>query len=528
MITIPVIDAGQAAAWDERARVTAKIPSRVLMESAGRGIAHVIGREFHRSSRGLGAGAIVVCGPGNNGGDGWVVGRALKVTGIPVWAADAGSKRAPDCAANRALALASGVEPLDPDEAWPEAAVRVDALLGTGASGAPRGAVGALAARLKQPGAPVVAVDGPTGLDLSTGEASAPVLAALTVTFGGLRRGHLLGREWCGKLVVLDIGFPFPDREWPRFVGDNLAASWLPSFEVRMHKGDRGRVLVIGGDRGMAGAALHAARAALEAGAGLAKLAAHPESVTAAQAALPDVLTVATSLGPNIEPALDEAIAWADALIVGPGLGRQPERAQLVRAVLEATDKPLVLDADALQAGLDQLRRGRSARVLTPHAGEFRAAFPKLAKILEEDRFAAAQQAAKLVAERPSSSAASPASAASAAVLLKGVPTVVASTKGPTYVVGSGNPALATGGSGDLLAGFIGALLARGLVPVEAAAVGAQVLGSAADLAAAQLTVRATRPADVLAALPELWRRWADVPLPTPPVLLELDAPLLV
>ncbi|MBI2536115.1 MAG: NAD(P)H-hydrate epimerase, partial [Gemmatimonadetes bacterium] len=353
-MAIPVLDAQQAAAWDERARVTAKIPSRVLMESAGRGIAHVIGREFGADSRnprlkpgGPGAGVILACGPGNNGGDGWVVARALKAAGRPVWAADAGGKRSPDCAANRALALASGVELLDPDEAWPEAAVLVDALLGTGASGAPRGAVGALAARLKQHGAPVVAVDGPTGLDLSTGAASEPVPAVLTVTFGGLRRGHLLGREWCGQLVVLDIGFPFPDRAWPRFVEDRLAASWLPGFAVRMHKGDRGRVLVIGGDHGMAGAGLHAARAALEAGAGLVKLAAHQASVAAAQATLPDVLTVATSLGPQLEPELEAAIAWADALILGPGLGRGEERTQLVRAVLEAADRPVVLDADA-------------------------------------------------------------------------------------------------------------------------------------------------------------------------------------
>ena len=530
-MAIPVIDAEQAASWDERARVTAKIPSRVLMESAGRGIAHVIGKEFGSIPTiptKPGAGVIIACGPGNNGGDGWVVARALKATGMSVWAADAGGKRSPDCAANRALAMASGVELLDPDEAWPEATVLVDALLGTGASGAPRGPVGALAERLKRHGAPVVAVDGPTGLDLSTGAASEPVPAVLTVTFGGLRRGHLLGREWCGKLVVLDIGFPFPDRAWPRFVEDRLAASWLPGFAVRMHKGDRGRVLVIGGDHGMAGAGLHAARAALEAGAGLVKLAAHQASVAAAQASLPDVLTVATSLGPKLEPELEEAIGWADALILGPGLGRGEERTQLVRAVLETTDRPVVLDADALQVGLDQLRQGRSPRVLTPHAGEFRAAFPKLGKLIQEDRFAAARQAAELFAGSSSSSAASAATAASSAVLLKGVPTIVAPTKGTPYVVGSGNPALATGGSGDLLAGFIGAFLARGLVPAEAAAAGAQVLGRAADLAASQLTVRATRPADVLAALPELWRRWAGVTPPTPPVLLELDAPLLV
>ena len=406
MITIPVFDAVQAADWDERARVTAKIPRRVLMESAGRGIAHVIGKEFGSVAPmppvpptlpmpgSLRAGVIVACGPGNNGGDGWVVARALKAAGIPVWAADAGGKRSTDCAANRALALASGVEPVDPDEPWPDASVRVDALLGTGASGAPRGAVAALAARLKQPGAPVVAVDGPTGLDLSTGEASDPVAAALTVTFGGLRRGHLLGREWCGKIVVLDIGFPFPDRAWPRFVDDRTGAEWLPGFAVRMHKGDRGRVLVIGGDRGMAGASLHAARAALEAGAGLVKLAAHPETVAAAQATLPDLLAVPTALGPALEPDFLEAIAWADALVVGPGLGRAKERADLVPAVLQSTDKPVVLDADALQVGLDRLREGRSPRVLTPHAGEFRAAFPKFAKLLEADRFAAAREAA--------------------------------------------------------------------------------------------------------------------------------------
>jgi hydroxyethylthiazole kinase-like uncharacterized protein yjeF len=512
---IPVIDAGQAADWDARARRQAKIPSRVLMESAGRGVAEAIVREFG-SGPGLAAGVLVATGHGNNGGDGWVVARMLRAHGMPVWAADAGGSRSPDCAANRALALESGVELVNPRGAWPEVALLVDALLGTGASGPPRGTIGALARRLAGLDAPVVAVDGPTGLDLSTGIASDPVPATLTVTFGGLRRGHLLGREWCGKLVVVDIGFPAPDSTWPRFVDDALAAEWLPRFTVRMHKGDRGRVLVIGGDKGMAGAGLHAATSALEAGAGLVKLAAHEASVAAAQAALPDVLTVSTALGPRLEPVLLEAIRWADAIILGPGLGRSPTRSQLVRAVLEATDRPVVLDADALHAGPDVLRVGRSPRVLTPHVGEFQAAFPQLAKQLDTDRIAATQSAA-----------AAAASAAPAAVLLKGQPTIVAGAKGATYLVGSGNPALATGGSGDLLAGFIGAFLARKLVPAEAAALGAQVLGRAADIAAAQLTVRATRPADVIAALPELWRQWAAVTPPAPPVLLELAPPLL-
>jgi NAD(P)H-hydrate epimerase len=509
-----VIDAVQAADWDARARRQAKIPSRVLMESAGRGVAEAIVREFG-AAPGLAAGVLVATGHGNNGGDGWVVARLLRAGGIPVWVADAGGKRSPDCAANRALALESGVQPVNPKGAWPEAALLVDALLGTGASGAPRGAIGAVARRLAGLSAPVVAVDGPTGLDLSTGVASEAIPAALTVTFGGLRRGHLLGREWCGKLVVVDIGFPAPDPAWPRLVDDSLAAEWLPRFTLRMHKGDRGRVLVIGGDKGMAGAGLHAATCALEAGAGLVKLAAHEASVAAAQAAVPDVLTVSTALGPKLEPALRDALRWADAIILGPGLGRGPTRAQLVRAVLEATDRPVVLDADALQVGADLLRHGRSPRVLTPHVGEFQAAFPQLAKALETDRIAAAATAAT-------------AFTAPTALLLKGQPTIVAQAKGPTYLIGSGNPALATGGSGDLLAGFIGAFLARKLAPAEAAALGAQVLGRAADIAAAQLTVRATRPADVIAALPELWRHWAAVAPPGPPVLLELDPPRLV
>ncbi|MDL5503463.1 MAG: NAD(P)H-hydrate dehydratase, partial [Candidatus Methanoperedens sp.] len=168
---------------------------------------------------------------------------------------------------------------------------------------------------------------------------------------------------------------------------------------------------------------------------------------------------------------------------------------------------------------------GRSPRVLTPHDGEFRAAFPKPAKQLGTDRFAAVQGAAALFA---GGHAAHAAHASHAAVLLKGQPTIVAQPKGSTYVVGSGNPALATGGSGDLLAGFVGAFLARKLPPAQAAALGGQVLGRAADIAAAQLTVRATRPADVLAALPELWRRWATGTRPSAPVLLELEAPLLV
>jgi NAD(P)H-hydrate epimerase len=478
------------------------------MEAAGRGVAEVVARAFPRAVR---QGVLLVAGHGNNGGDGWVAARALRAAGATVRAVETGSARSHDCEANRRLALDAGVELLGPDASWPNAGVVIDALLGTGASGAPRGEAGALAERIAGQAAPVVAIDGPTGLDLSTGEAHGPCRATLTVTFGGARRGHLLAREWCGRIVIVDIGFPPADPAWPTLFEDRVARDVLPPMRADMHKGDRGRVLVIGGDEGMTGAALHAASAALAAGAGLVRLAASPATVRAAQAALPDVLTLVTRLGPELEPALAETMDWADALVLGPGLGRGTDRTRFACAVLARSRRPVIVDADALHAREALAAPGTAPRVLTPHPGEFRAAFPELEVTLARDRFAAARDGAR---------------AAGAVVLLKGVPTIVAPPdEVASMVVAAGNPALATGGSGDLLAGFIGSYLARRLPPRTAAALGALTLGRAAELAAADLGVRSTRPADVLAALPEWWRVLA-APVPiVPPILVELDLP---
>ena len=518
MTRIPVLDAGQAASWDEAARDVAHIPSRVLMESAGRATAHLIAREYAPE---LSLGVVVAAGHGNNGGDGWVVARALHAAGVLTYVADEARSRSEDCEANRILALDAGVIHLDSDEDWPRCGVVVDALLGTGASGRPRGAIGALAERTMEAGVPVVAIDGPTGLDLSNGNAEGPVQADLTITFGAARRGHLLERSWCGKIVVVEMGFSPPDPEWPTLVDDRWAAEMLPPLFEEMHKGDRGRVLVVGGDKGMAGAAIFAARTAFVAGAGLVKIAAHDVSIRVAQETLPDALTVTTALGPDIEPELQEALDWADAVVLGPGLGRGDTRTQFVRAVLERIEKSVIIDADALQVGLDVLCTGDAGRVFTPHPGEFSVLFPDLRDELETDRFAAASHAAN-AAYAPAAHAPAP------VFLLKGVPTVIAQEGSPSRIVASGNPALATGGSGDLLAGFIGAFLARGLDPLDAAALGAQTLGRSAELASEKNTARATRPDDVAEAAQELWRVLANLPAPRPPVLVELEAPRLV
>jgi len=501
---IPVLSASEAAAWDSAARTQYRIPSRVLMEAAGRAVAHVIVREFPEV---IARGVLIAAGAGNNGGDGWVVARALQAAGVPVSVA-ALDPKTDDAIDNRALARVDGVREIGRDEPWPAAAVAVDALLGTGASGPARGDVLALAQRLVTYGATLVAVDGPTGLDLSSGEAHGPVRAAVSVTFGGPRRGHLLARDWCGKLVVVDIGLPPADPSWPVLVTDAWAGARLPKLTPTMHKGDRGRVTVVGGSNGMTGAALHAARAALAAGAGLVKLVAGAETIAAARTSLPDVLTVESALGPELEPSAAEALEWADALVVGPGLGRDPDRAPFLKAALALRPVPTVLDADALT-----LFQGAAERpmVFTPHLGEFRAQFgDQLADATANDRWAAVSKAAHTV---------------KATVLLKGVPTVIADLRGPIHVVASGNPGLATGGSGDLLAGFIGAFLARGSAGPEAAALGAHVLGRAAEHGARQWTARSLRPADVLAALPDIWRAWATARPSGPPLLTELELP---
>jgi len=307
---------------------------------------------------------------------------------------------------------------------------------------------------------------------------------------------------------VVDIGFPPPDPAWPVLVTDAWAAARLPRLQATMHKGDRGRVCVVGGSGGMTGAALHAARAALAAGAGLVKLVSAKETIAAARASLPDVLTVESALGPELEPAAIEALDWADAVVLGPGLGREAARDAFVAAVLSRRAVPTVVDADALHYLHQPPNR---PLVCTPHVGEFRAlAGDGLADEAANDRWGAAAKAAARL---------------KATVLLKGVPTVIADLRGPIHVVASGNPGLATGGSGDLLAGFVGAFLARGIAPAEAAALGAHALGRAADLGARQWTARSLRPADVLAALPDVWRAWRDVRPARPPVLAVLEAP---
>ncbi len=511
---LPILTPEQSAAWDSAA-ADAGIELATLMETAGRAVAAVIAGRYPTR---LGDGLLVAAGPGHNGGDGWVVARALHRLGVPVWVTATPGEGAPLRERMARLARNEGVREVAPDGPWPGVGLLVDALLGTGAAGPPRPPMALLLERMLDLELPLVAVDGPTGVDLRTGTVHGTPRAELTVTFGGLRRGHLLARDEVGDVVVVDIGHPPPDPAWPALVADADAAGWIRRLGARDHKGRRGRVVVVGGDAGMTGAVRMAGRAAFAAGAGLVHAVSPPDTVAALVQAEPDLQTLAQRFDRPLEQATLDLVSHADAVIIGPGLGRDAGRRELV-AELAARAGAIVLDADALVvfqgavAELAALAQGRTM-VLTPHPGEFRTLFPALAAERELDPWAAAARAAEEVG---------------AVVLLKGVPTVVAGPGTPTLAVAAGNPGLATGGSGDVLSGLIGTALAQGVAGPAAAALGAQLLGRAADLAARRVSARGLRPMDVVAALPELWREWdllcrAPSP-PRPPVLFELTRP---
>jgi NAD(P)H-hydrate epimerase len=515
MLPLSVLSASQARRWD-RDTAAAGLPLVALMENAGRAIAAIVTTRFPGAVR---QGTLVAAGPGNNGGDGWVIARALDAMGLPVWVVPVGGSGSELNQLEARLARESGVREVEADGPWPAVGLVVDAILGTGAEGKPRPNVAQLVSRLAEVPAPVVAVDGPTGLDLDTGVSHDALPATMTVTFGGYRRGHLLARDEVGDVVVVDIGFVSRSQEWPHFFRTKDAARAAPQLPASSHKGSRGRVVIVGGDAGMTGAARLAARAGFAAGAGLVHVVAPAESVAILATAEPDLQTTISGFDQLSGAAID-VIGKADAVVVGPGLGRGPGRAGLIAAVGRATGAPLVVDADGLMAfaanpgGLAALGSNR-ALVITPHAGEFRSLFPSEASNLGVDPWTAATGAAQAI---------------SGTVLLKGVPTVVALAGEPPITVAAGNPGLATGGSGDTLSGLIAAFLAQGVDSCLAAAAAAQALGEAGDLAARRQTARAARPMDVIAALPDVWRRWDLIRREPPggfaPILHELPAPI--
>jgi ADP-dependent NAD(P)H-hydrate dehydratase / NAD(P)H-hydrate epimerase len=497
-----VLTAAEAAARDARA-IADGVPSRALMRVAGYAAASELSRRYAgRLSRGV----VVFAGPGNNGGDAWVVAGALGAAGVSVRVVEAAPPATEDAKAEKARALPVVLR------GAPSGAERlvVDGLLGIGARPVHEGPLAAAIADInarRLSGATVVSLDLPSGLSADDGTAAHVVSADCTLTFGGVKRGLLLRRELAGTIVALDIGLGHSPDDSAALVDAPWVRHVLPDTPASAHKGTRGTVVVAGGAAGMAGAVVLAARAALSSGAGLVQVLAEAAALPQVTAAVPSALARAW---PSDVAEAAEALAKADAVIAGPGLGLAAARA-MVERLAAATTAPLVLDADALTAfagdvpALRALAAGRA--VCTPHPGEAARLVGRDAGHVNATRFDTAQALADAIG---------------APVLLKGVPTVIAQPGAPPMVVARGTPALATGGSGDVLAGILATLLAQGMAPAEAAAVAAWGHGVAAERAGMQMPLRGVTLDDVLVALPTVWA--VDDAASLPPVLAELPA----
>jgi len=495
---------------DRAAIETFGIPSLTLMDRAGRAVADAAVALAGPSGR-----FVVVCGGGNNGGDGFVAARVLRAAGrdarvialVPAERLSADARAVRDQADRAGVPVDEGV--LAPLEAGPGDVV-VDAIFGTGLGRPPEGAFAEAIARInaaRGAGARVLAVDVPSGLSADTGRPLGPcVRADRTVTFGFLKRGLVLhpGASLAGEVTVDDIGIP---AEAARRVP--VGCELLTEAEARLlvaprppdaHKGDAGRLLVVAGSPGKTGAAHLALTGALRGGAGLVTLAARAEVLPFALAGRPEAMSlVLPGAGPLGRADLQPLLALArdvDALAIGPGIPRGPETAELLRALLERAGKPAVLDADALNALADDaalLRRLGVPLLLTPHPGEMAKLCRTTTAEIQADRIGVAAASAR---------------AWNATVVLKGARTVVADPDAPPAIVPTGNPGLATGGTGDVLTGLCGALLAGGLLPPDAGRVGAWVHGRAGDLAARRFGERGLVAGDLGEAIGAVWAEW--------------------
>lgn len=479
-----------------------------MMEMAGAGVAAAIRQRWRPQQ------VLVLAGPGNNGGDGLVCARCLHDAGIPVqlylW------KQAPSGDESGHLAalqqrrvpimLATGdVAGEELSRLMEGSDLIVDALLGTGANRPIAGSLAALLQVVRQsltarPGKPVVAVDCPSGANCDTGAVDPLTLVAtLTVTFGAAKWGHYQwpAVEWCGKVLVTDIGLPAELlAEIPTFLlGPELIRSWMPVRSKNSHKGAFGKVMLAVGSQRYAGAAVLSCRAAARVGAGLVT-GAIPESIWPVVAGqvleatwlpLPAAAGhLQTTLCQESAELLANTLAGYDALVVGCGIGATQESRAFVHTLLAHALPPMVLDADGLNALAELAADERPTlpgTVLTPHPAELARLTGRVTASAVAERWLLARTLATMT---------------SSVVLAKGPYTVIATPSGAMGVLPIATPALATAGTGDVLSGLIGGLLAQGLAPFQAACCGAWLHGQAGLLCEAELGVSGTVAGDIL------------------------------
>lgn len=502
----PLITPAQMRDMEGRYFAETGTPSIALMERAARALNVAIARHY-----GLERTVCFACGPGGNGGDGYACARMYAKLGGKCALFPASPPRTPDAIENRESALAMGIPELAPDADAPAPDIWVDALYGTGLSRAPEGPAAALIRRMnadRRLGAQVVAVDIPSGLNGLNGAAFEPCVAAdLTVTFQFEKTGHRLadGLDACGKIEVADIGIPeaFFPKDMARLVQAEDVAAGLPGKPRNAHKGDNGHLLIVAGSVGMAGAAALCAKAALRSGTGLVTVACPQSIVTIVQTLAPCAMAIPLperdgAIAPEAVEILKPALAGKRAVACGCGLSRRAAP-QVLKLLLES-GIPALFDADGLNliAADDALKALlRPHHLITPHPGE----------------------AARLLG-RPLSDPMADAQALNALgcqALLKGATSVIP-VGDVNWFSASGCAGMAKGGSGDVLTGLTGSLMAQyaaagtsvtGLRLATCAAFASEIHGRAGELAQEKLGVRGMCASDLVDALPEALRAYA-------------------
>lgn len=464
----------ESKAIDRRAIEEFGLTSRELMEAAGSAVVRVI-REYFPTATRVG----VVCGKGNNGGDGFVVARQLGATAISTFPE---SEFSPECRAQFELAQLAGVQILSREANLNRFDLLVDAVLGTGFVGELKPELGALFARMQAAKRPIVSVDVPSGLDCDRGQ-SAGIRATHTVTFGLPKRGMFFanGPDAIGQLTVEDIGFPKVLLNTPTELWLTEAAEirrLLPTRNRNSHKGRNGRLLIVAGSDDMPGACLLSATAALRAGAGYVCVASTPKVLNALSIVAPECVQVPLS-------DLRNQLKLADAVVIGPGMGTDASSRERVEQVLNHLQCPAVIDADALNLISQGLPLPGVPCLLTPHPGELQ----RLIQNENLERMDSINQAVNVTRK---------------SVLLKGAFTLIGTAGCPTHVNPTGNAGMATAGMGDALAGIAGTLLAQGLSPHDAGVVAAYWHGAAGDLAADEVGPIGFMARDLIARLPSV------------------------
>ncbi len=486
------------------------IPGMILMNSAGMGVAQ-LALDYISDDEDLRI--IILVGPGNNGGDGWVAARYLAQANCDVFVASAvdpknlkGDARTAYEQADEA-GIEHGISPegnIDLDGFD----LAIDALLGTGAKGAPRGGIGEMVSRTIESGIDVIAVDNPTGVDADTGEVPGDaILAIATATFGLPKLGQFQypGKSYVGYLNVVDISIP-PDvykdmsPDWRVDSTEDLS-NMLPPRYPNGHKGTFGKAAIIAGSPGMTGAVVMSAESCLRTGTGLVEIVV-PEGIIDTvdilfrEAVSRPVQQVKSKRCLSVRALGDilKIIEDCEAIAIGPGIGTHRETVDLVGRIVSKNTKPAVIDADGLNC-IAKLRRRNidiefgGKTILTPHPGE-------LSRLLDIPIEQVAEQRYKKINEWASQLGAD-------ILVLKGAPTTIAGPETPIYINRTGNSGMASGGSGDVLTGAITAFLAQGLSPLDSARLGVYIHSFAGDIATAALGARGMIAGDIIDCIPE-------------------------